>query len=573
MPNIKIALHQFNASVGDIDANIQKILTSIMIAKNEGCDLFVTSELAITGYPPQDLLFRDGFYNSQQKALEKLFTVNDITIVCGVYFCPKDDYIADDIDHGYMQNQYDRISKIYNSAMVIRDGQILQRYDKRLLPNYEVFDECRYFYPGAKSIVFDCNGVKIGIVICEDMWHQGPIKAAVHSGAEIICILNASPYDCKKHKKRLESAKKRVLENNLPLVYVNQVGGQDELIFDGASFALDNKASLVLQVPAFEEKIGYINYSDLIDGDACRRDGEDPDENVKDNGISCYPDKIPGMYNALVLALKDYVNKNGFKGVVLGLSGGVDSALTLAIAFDALGADRVMAVMMPSKYTADISNIDAREMVDILKVKSTVIPIENIFTTFKNELNETLSNVSEVNANDTTFENLQARSRGVILMAISNRLGYLVVTTGNKSEMATGYATLYGDMAGGFAILKDVTKTNVYALSWYRNSKSYIIPERIITRAPSAELRENQTDQDLLPEYAVLDKILDMLVEDNLSVDEIIKCGFKMEDVVLVGHLLKISEHKRSQAAIGPKVTTRSFGQDWRMPISNKFKF
>lgn len=570
MPNIKIALHQFNAIVGDIEANIQKILASIMIAKNDGCDLFVTSELSITGYPPQDLLFRNSFYELQQNALNKLLEIKGITVICGAYFRPKDDYVANDMDHGYTQNQYAKILKIYNSAMIIRDGQILQRYDKHLLPNYGVFDECRYFYPGQNSVVFDCNGVKVGVVICEDVWREGPVKDATKNGAEIICVLNASPYDYEKHQKRLENAKKRVLENNIPLVYVNQIGGHDELIFDGASFALDNRANLVLQAPAFEEKMVYINYTALIDLDSnlphtCAR------RNNKE--ISCYPDKIAGMYQALVMGMHDYVHKNGFSGVVLGLSGGIDSALTLAIAFDALGADRVMAVMMPSKYTLDISNIDAKEMVDILKIKSTTIPIENILTIFKKELEKTFDNVKSINPNDTTFENLQARSRGVILMAISNRLGYLVVTTGNKSEIATGYATLYGDMAGGFAILKDVTKTNVYALSRYRNSKSYIIPERIITRAPSAELRENQTDQDSLPEYAALDKILEMLVEDNLSVDEIIDNGFKREDVVLVGHLLKISEHKRSQAAIGPKVTTRSFGSDWRIPITNKFKF
>lgn len=564
MSNIKIAIHQFNPIVGDIEANSQTILANIIAAKENGCNLFITSELALTGYSSQDLILRDSYYEHQQKALQKFLDITGITIVCGIYYRSDDEYIPDDIPYGYTQNQYDKNLKIYNSAIVIRDGKILKRYDKKLLPNYGVFDECRYFYPGNESVVFDCDGVNVGIVICEDMWRQGPISGAKSLGAEIVCILNASPYDHEKHLKRLDAAKDRVRENKIPLIYVNQVGGQDELIFDGASFALNNQSDLVLQAPAFEEKLMFVSYSDLI--------GITPYMSGNDKFVP-YPDKIPGMYQALVMAMRDYTNKNGFKGIVLGLSGGIDSALALAVAHDAIGADRIMAIMMPSRYTAEISNIDAKEMVDILKVKSSVIPIENILATFKNELSDTLGSTNNANENDTTFENLQARSRGVILMAISNRLGYLVVTTGNKSEMATGYATLYGDMAGGFAILKDVTKTNVYALSVYRNSISYIIPERIITRAPSAELRENQTDQDSLPDYAILDQILEMLVESNLSVDKIIKNGFNQEDVNKVGHLLKLSEHKRSQAAIGPKVTKRSFGNDWLMPITNKFKF
>jgi NAD+ synthase (glutamine-hydrolysing) len=466
-------------------------------------------------------------------------------------------------------------TKLFNSAVVIRDGHVIGRYNKTILPNYDVFDECRYFSVGNEPLVFECNGVKIGIVICEDMWHEYPIKASVNYGAELVCVLNASPYEVNKQQQRIAIARSRVIENKIPLIYVNQVGGQDDLVFDGASFALDNMGNLVLQLPAFITATDYVNYTDLTGRNSTKQPMEDLVSKIEDM-IVPYPDKIASIYQALVLALKDYVNKNGFKGIALGLSGGIDSALTCAIAYDALGPHRIMAVMMPSIYTSDMSNIDAKAMIDILQIKATVVPIEEIVTAFKNGLKIPFlefSNDSKVtSSDDTTFENLQARSRGVILMAISNHLGYLVVTTGNKSEMAVGYATLYGDMAGGFALLKDVDKTTVYALSRYRNAQSYIIPDRIIIRAPSAELRENQIDQDSLPEYAVLDQILEMLVVRNLSPEEVILNGFPKDLVSRVVNLLKNSEHKRSQAAIGPKITLRSFGSEWRMPITNQFK-
>lgn len=587
MSKLKIALHQFNPIIGDVDNNVRIIKEAAIAARVAKCDLFITSELAITGYPPKDLLLRDSFYHATQKALQQLLEINDITIICGIQRSEDRKLKADDaslkkqivslsyevdprvredempVSLGYTQNQLDKANKLFNSAVVIRDGMIIGYYDKAILPNYNVFDECRYFYPGNKPLVFDCNGVKVGVVICEDMWQKNPVKLSVKHGAEIVCVLNASPYDTDKQKNRISVAKNVVAENKVPLIYVNQVGGQDDLVFDGASFALDNTGNLILQLPAFVPAIDYIYYKEM-------------DSNKK-NRIVSYPERLESIYKALVLALKDYVNKNNFKGVVFGLSGGIDSALTLAIAYDALGYDRVMAVMMPSIYTADISNLDAKEMINNLQVKATVVPIENIISSFKNELKTSFLEFSEGNStavlNDTTFENLQARARGVILMAISNRLGYLVVTTGNKSEIAVGYATLYGDMAGGFALLKDVDKTTVYALSRYRNSQSDIIPARIITRAPSAELRENQTDQDSLPDYAMLDQIIKMLVEQNLSREEIILLGFPGDVVLQVSNLLKNSEHKRNQAAIGPKITTRSFGSDWRIPITNKFKF
>lgn len=622
MSNLKISLHQFNPIIGDVDNNVNVIKEAVITARAAKCDLFITSELAITGYPPKDLLLRESFYHATQKAFQQLLEINDITIVCGIQRVEGKIRTADGCSHSFLENntdsknvvlakntfgaytsnQFDKLIKVFNSAVVIRDGSIVGYYDKAILPNYDVFDECRYFDSGSEPLVFDCNGVRVGIIICEDMWQENPIKMSVKHGAEIICILNASPYDIEKQKNRIEVASKRVAENQVPLIYVNQIGGQDDLVFDGASFAMDNTGTLALQLPAFISEIGYIHYTDLATMDSCLRwNDKKTCENENSTyqprldlgsisyppkmlgfcdmkyGTVAYPAKIEGIYQALVLALKDYVNKNGFNGIVLGLSGGIDSALTLAIAYDALGRDRVMAVLMPSMYTAEISNLDAKEMIDKLQIKSAVLPIENIVSSFKNELEIHLTefgnNSSSVAPNDTTFENLQARTRGVILMAISNRLGYLVVSTGNKSEMAVGYATLYGDMAGGFALLKDVNKTTVYALSRYRNAQSDIIPERIITRAPSAELRENQTDQDSLPEYDMLDQIIEMLVEKNLSTTEVVLLGFPDAIVTQVSNLLKSSEHKRSQAAVGPKITSRAFGSDWRMPITSKFKF
>ncbi len=533
---IKLAIYQMNSTVGDLTGNTDKLIQQINIAKANGADVFIAPELAISGYPPEDLLLRSDFYLRSQRELDRVLAIDGVTMLIG---CP-----------------YRSGADNYNSLFILRDGNIVGRYDKMLLPNYGVFDECRYFTPGAEAVVFAVNGINCGVIICEDMWDTVPFAESVEQGAELILVVNSSPFEVSKYEERLKVASYRVNENNVPLVYVNQVGGQDELIFDGASFVLNAQGEMVFAMPAFEEQLAYLEYSAAGFSAV--------------SATSYYPELVEArLYNALVLALRDYIGKNGFKGVVLGLSGGIDSALTLAIAVDALGYDKVHAVMMPSQFTADISIDDSREMVNILRVGYEEIVIGEIFAQFKHSLSSLFAGLAE----DTTEENLQARIRGTLLMAISNKFGYLVVTTGNKSEMTTGYATLYGDMAGGFALLKDLPKTLVFALSVWRNTQSRVIPERIITRPPSAELRENQCDQDSLPEYPVLDAILEQLVEHKRSVEDIIQLGYSAEDVKKVAHLLKINEYKRRQAAVGPKLTTTAFARDWRYPNTNKFKF
>ncbi len=447
---------------------------------------------------------------------------------------------------------YNENGLIYNSVFAILDGEIIGRYDKQCLPNYGVFDEKRYFTPGTKPLILQIQNTKVGVIICEDMWHKSP--SLLYKDVDLLCVLNASPFERNKHHERLILAAQRVEDIGIPLIYVNQNGGQDELIFDGASFAINPNGAIAMQLPAFEEKLSYLEYNGT---------------NLSSGEIVNYPNDIESIYQALVLGVSDYINKNGFEGVVLGLSGGIDSALTLAIAVDALGHDRVMAIMMPSKYTADISIDDSREMVKRLQVRYEEIVISPVFEQFQNSLQGIFSGYKS----DTTEENLQARIRGTLLMAVSNKLGFLVLTTGNKSEMTTGYATLYGDMAGGYAVLKDVLKTDVYRLSNYRNSISEVIPKRIITRAPSAELRENQTDQDALPDYATLDAIIHKMVECGVSSRDIVISGFEESTVSKVANLLKVNEYKRRQAAIGPKVSKVSYSKDWRYPITNKFKF
>lgn len=531
---IKIAIHQFNPTVGAISANVDQLIQSINQAAKNGCHLFVSSELAICGYPPEDLLFRSDFYTECQQQLQRFKSIANITMLIG---CP------------YTENGLS-----YNSVFAISDGEITARYDKQLLPNYGVFDEKRYFSAGNKTLVIECNRIKIGVIICEDVWQEMPAKKCMDAGADLICVLNASPYEVSKHKQRLNTLRLRVGETKLPFIYVNQWGGQDELVFDGASFAI-NPDQGIIQFSAFSDAISEVEYLN--------------NKLVCSDMILAYPEKISAIYTALVVGVRDYINKNGFKGALLGLSGGIDSALTLAIAVDALGANRVMAVMMPSQYTAAISVIDSREMIKRLGVRYEEIEINPIFKQFEAGLEPIFNGLT----NDTTEENLQARTRGTLLMAISNKLGYLVLTTGNKSEMTTGYATLYGDMAGGFAVLKDVLKTTVYELSRWRNTVSDIIPKRIITRPPSAELRDNQMDQDSLPDYAVLDQIIDLMVEDKLSSSDILAKGFALEDVTKVARLLKMNEYKRRQAAVGPKISQSAYAKDWRYPITNGFKF
>ncbi|MDQ5920391.1 MAG: hypothetical protein QG673_447 [Pseudomonadota bacterium] len=608
MKNLKIALYQFNSRVGDICYNADKLIEAATTARDNGCSLFVAPELALSGYPAKDLYLRPDFYSKLLIQLERFKTVHGVTMLIGCpyrhqYFSSSNNYsmtnhpkyrsIAYNNSSDYDgANDHNHVN--YNSAFVFRDGVILGRYDKSILPNYGVFDECRYFQSGTdssgtdtsglKPLVIDCCGVKLGILICEDVWQSEPALAAKMAGSEVLCVLNSSPYDITKQQRRLQATTSRVNETGLPLIYLNQCGAQDELVFDGASFVLNAQGDLKVQLPAFNEELAYFDYADI--NNVSGKDGvgsKDINNSSKDgkesqsqnNTMAVYPTQVESIYSALVIAVRDYVTKNRFAGVLLGLSGGIDSALTLAIACDALGAERVMAVMMPSVYTADISLVDARDMVNRLKVKYEEIPITSIVKQFEIELQNVFPKLENLDPNtlSITQENLQARTRGVLLMALSNRLKYLVLTTGNKSEMATGYATLYGDMAGGFAVLKDVLKTQVYQLSNWRNQVEEIIPQRIISRPPSAELRDNQTDQDSLPDYAVLDQIIVLFVEKLLSREEIISRGFKPDVVDKVTKLLKLNEYKRYQAAVGPKISLSAFNYDWRYPITNNFNY
>lgn len=531
--NMRIALAQFNPVVGDIAGNTRKILDLAQAAMAQGADVLVTPELALTGYSPEDLLLRDSFYRACSAAMDQLLELDGITLVIG---------------HPVKLGQ-----ERFNAATVLRDGNQLGQYHKMLLPNNEVFDECRYFTPGAAPLVFQQGVHKVGVLICEDVWSVDPAAEAADAGADVLVVLNASPFHRNKIETRHEVLRYRSEETGLPLAYVNLVGGQDELVFDGASFAVNKAGEVIAQAQAYADELLLI---DFADGDLQAAPAK-----------AALPGALESVYQALVVGVRDYINKNGFPGVLLGLSGGIDSALTLAVAVDALGADKVHAVMMPSRYTADISVIDSRDMIGRLGVKYDEIEIWPMYESFMNALAANFHGLAE----DTTEENLQARIRGTLLMALSNKTGKLVLTTGNKSEMTTGYCTLYGDMAGGFAVLKDVAKTLVFALCRWRNTQSDVIPERIITRPPSAELRPDQQDQDSLPPYEVLDAIMARYVEENLSAEEIIADGFAEADVRKVVRLLKINEYKRRQAPVGPRVTQRGFGKDWRYPITNKF--
>ncbi len=537
MPPFFIALSQTNPVLGDLPKNAELVLQAAQAASARGAKLLVTSELSITGYPPEDLLLRDAFIQAVEASVmglaKQLEQYPDLRVIVG--------YPA--------RTQ----QGLQNISSVLHQGKIIASYAKQKLPNHEVFDEVRYFVPGHEACVFDIDGNKVGLIICEDAWHSAPAAQAKHAGAELIVVPNASPYHLEKQNLRTDILKARVLETGLPLVYVNAVGGQDELVFDGASFALNQSADVALGLPAFEEAFELVQF---VDGDLAQ------------GQVSPVASVEAQVYQALVLGVKDYVQKNGFPGAIIGLSGGVDSALVLAIAVDALGADKVRAVMMPSRYTADISWIDARQMAENLSVQYDEIAISEMYDAFENSLANEFKN----KAVDATEENIQARIRGTLLMAISNKSGRIVLTTGNKSEMAVGYCTLYGDMAGGFAVIKDIAKTLVYRLCAYRNSLAPIIPERILTRAPSAELRPDQKDQDSLPEYDVLDAILTKYMEQDQSIESIIAEGFKTEDVEKVTRLIKINEYKRRQSPIGVRITQRAFGRDWRYPITNKFR-
>ncbi|OHX15106.1 NAD+ synthase [Chromobacterium amazonense] len=529
---MRIALAQFNPVVGDIAGNAQKIVDLAQRAMVQGADILLTPELALTGYSPEDLLLRDSFYREVAKGLDIIEQLDGITVIVG--------------HPAKIGNER------FNAATALRDGNRLGQYHKMLLPNYEVFDECRYFTPGAAPLVFEQNGVKVGVLICEDAWQLEPAAEATDAGAELLLSLNASPFHRDKVETRHEVMRYRVEETGLPLAYVNLVGGQDELVFDGASFAVNKAGEVVAQAAAYDDELLLVDYADG-DFQAGRQ--------------AALPGPLESVYRTLVVGVRDYIVKNGFPGALLGLSGGIDSALTLAVAVDALGADKVHAVMMPSRYTADISVTDSRDMIGRLGVKYDEIEIWPMYESFMAALAPSFAGLEM----DTTEENLQARIRGTLLMALSNKSGKLVLTTGNKSEMTTGYCTLYGDMAGGFAVLKDVAKTLVFELCRWRNTVSDVIPARIITRPPSAELRPDQKDQDSLPPYEILDAIMARYVEDNQSAADIIAAGYAEADVKRVVRLLKINEYKRRQAPVGPRVTQRGFGKDWRYPITNRF--
>ncbi|MHB1373519.1 MAG: NAD+ synthase [Thauera sp.] len=533
-PTVSIAFAQLNLTVGDLPGNADRIIAALEEARAAGADLMLTPELALSGYPPEDLLLRPDFYRACRREAQRIAAAaRGITVVLG-----------HPVDDG---------GERYNAASVLRDGQLLARYHKSLLPNYEVFDEERYFEAGNAPCVFECKGVRLGVNICADVWESAPAEAARAAGAEVLLALNASPYHMNKQAQRLEVVRERVRESGLAVLYCNMVGGQDELVFDGASFALDQDGSLAHQAASFSERVETLHFA------GGRWLG----------GSLAAPRVLEAdAYEALTTGVRDYIGKNRFPGAIIGLSGGIDSALTLAIAVDALGAGRVRAVMMPSPYTAQMSLDDSREMVRRLGVRYDEIPIEPAMKVFADLLAPQFAGLPP----DTTEENLQARIRGMILMALSNKTGAIVLTTGNKSEMATGYATLYGDMAGGFAVLKDLYKTLVFRLSDWRNTVSAVIPQNIIDRPPSAELKPDQKDQDSLPPYEMLDAIIETYMERDESPREIIAAGFPEAEVRRTVAMLKRNEYKRRQAPVGIRVTPRGFGRDWRYPITSRYQ-
>jgi NAD+ synthase (glutamine-hydrolysing) len=534
---VKVGLAQINTRVGAIDANTSKVLDYAARAREQGCDLVLFPELALCGYPPEDLLLHRGL---RSRVAAAFATVREKVRGIAVYV-------------GYPEYVGD---VIYNSAVLLRDGQVIANHRKVALPNYAVFDEKRYFTPGEAATVVDVDGAKLGLIICEDVWVPASCRAPADAGAEAIVVINGSPFHRTQQQTREQVLARRAEENSLPLVYVNMVGGQDELVFDGGSVVVDAEGRVRFRAPLFEEGLFAVELT-RSGGRLAPQPGN----------VAPVPPLAERVYRALVLGTRDYVQKNGFSGVVLGLSGGVDSALTLAIAVDAIGADRVHAVMMPSRYTSDMSREDAAQQAETLGVRYDVLSIEPMFEATLRVLSQTFAGLPP----DTTEENIQARCRGVLLMAISNKTGKMLLTTGNKSEMAVGYATLYGDMAGGFAPLKDCTKTLVYQLAHYRNGIARVIPERVITRAPTAELRDNQKDSDSLPPYDVLDAILEAFIEKDFSVDQITELGFDRATVVRVLQMVKRAEYKRRQAPPGVRVSSRAFGRDWRYPITSGY--
>ena len=533
---MKVVMGQLNTWVGDLQGNTDKVIkTALAVEQQEEPIMLVFPELTLTGYPPEDLLMRESLHDQIEVALQRLASE-----------LPSELYVV----VGYPRRVDEQL---FNAAGVIHGGVLVGEYFKQRLPNYQVFDEKRYFAEGMEACVVDVAGIKVGITICEDIWHKEPADAAANLGAEFLINLNASPFHRGKHKERWQVLAQRATEQNIPMVYVNQVGGQDELVFDGGSFAVNANGELAMVAPDFEEGTYELSVLRTVLG-------VEISQGVAASALS----DTAAVWQALVLGVRDYVEKNSFPGVVLGLSGGIDSAVTLAVAVDALGADRVQAVMMPFKYTADMSVEDAGEQAATMGVEYDVISIERIYEMFMSGL----SGQFEGTKADTTEENLQARCRGVLLMSISNKKHRLVLTTGNKSELAVGYSTLYGDMAGGFDALKDCPKMLVYALARYRNTLSYCIPQRVIDRPPSAELAPDQTDQDNLPPYDELDEIIERYVEGDESVQQIVEAGFAESDVRRVVRLIDLNEYKRRQAPVGVRITTRGFGRDRRYPIS-----
>ncbi len=533
--SMKVALAQINLLVGDIAGNAAKIIHTAIHARDQlAAEIVVFPELTVTGYPPEDLLLRADFINQTEKAVEKIVSeVSGIDVVLG---CPE--RVQD---------------KLFNSALVLRDGKIIARYRKNKLPNYGVFDEHRYFDSGQEICIFTKSGSRLGLTICEDIWQTDVVGQYHDAGVDILLTLNASPFHSGKILERENIVRERVEASRIPLVYVNQIGGQDELVFDGTSFVMDRNGEVVFRAEEFAEQTSIVEFVE--------------NQPIKGNCAPLYSE-VSSDYQALVLGVRDYVNKNGFQGAVLGLSGGIDSALVLALAVDALGKDKVTAVLMPYRYTQQMSIDDAEAEANALGVSYHIISIEPAVQAFE----DMLTNIFADTPKDATEENIQARCRGIVLMALSNKQGKILLTTGNKSEMSVGYATLYGDMAGGFAPIKDVPKLLVYKLANYRNSISPVIPERVITRPPSAELAPDQIDEDSLPPYTILDPILEMYVEQDKSAEEIIAAGFPQKDVIRAISLVDRNEYKRRQSPPGIRITPRAFGRDRRYPITSGFK-
>lgn len=536
---LKIAVAQLNLLVGDIEGNAQRIISETEnITKQQPVDLILFPELSLCGYPPEDLLFRPAFHSRTQAALNEIKEkITQTTIIIG---------LPEFID-----------KKLYNRAAVISHQKIIATYSKQILPNFTVFDEKRYFVPGTETCIFKLKNTQIGLLICEDIWHPEPAMNAAKAGAQLLVTINASPYNREQVKARENTLSARAHETHLPIIYANNVGGQDELVFDGGSMVINGQGNRCQQAPYYVEDTMIVTVHNHGPGPV----------DIESHSLPERLSEETNIYNTLTLAIHDYVHKNHFPGVLLGLSGGIDSALTLALACDAIGSDKVIAVLMPSRYTAPMSIEDAKKEADLLGVKYYMLPIDQLVDQF----NATLAPVFAGLPTDATEENIQARIRGVLLMALSNKFGHLVLTTSNKTETAVGYTTLYGDMAGGFAAIKDVPKQMVYRLAHYRNAISPVIPERVLTRAPSAELAYKQTDQDNLPPYDILDEILHRYVEKDESPAMLYAAGFDKLTVDKVVRLVNHNEYKRRQAPIGVRLTQRAFGKDRRYPVTSGY--